>query len=95
MLAKEHGFRLSEKSRQSSSHLFSQQDILIFARQDVFDGACHKYHFDKKKAIIWDIRDRRDYPFLTKRQVRREETWKAIDYSVKTLIKMLENEKMK
>lgn len=95
MLAKEHNFKLSVKSRQSSSHLFAEQDIIIFARQDVYDGACHKYHFDKKKAIIWDIRDRRDYPFLTKRQVRREETWKAIDYSVKMLVKMLEEENIK
>lgn len=90
MLAKKHNLVLSEKSRQSSSHLFAEQDLLIFARQDVYDGACHKYHFDKKKAIIWDIRDRLDYPFLTKRKVRREETWKAIDYSVRMLIRMLE-----
>lgn len=90
MLAKKHNLVLSEKSRQSSSHLFAEQDLLIFARQDVYDGACHKYHFDKKKAIIWDIRDRLDYPFLTKRKVRREETWKAIDYSVRMLITMLE-----
>lgn len=90
MLAKKHNLVLSEKSRQSSSHLFTEQDLLIFARQDVYDGACHKYHFDKKKAIIWDIRDRLDYPFLTKRKVRREETWKAIDYSVRMLIRMLE-----
>lgn len=90
MLAKKHNLLLSEKSRQSSSHLFAEQDLLIFARQDVYDGACHKYHFDKKKAIIWDIRDRLDYPFLTKRKVRREETWKAIDYSVRMLIRMLE-----
>ena len=90
MLAKKHNLVLSEKSRQSSSHLFAEQDLLIFARQDVYDGDCHKYHFDKKKAIIWDIRDRLDYPFLTKRKVRREETWKAIDYSVRMLIRMLE-----
>lgn len=90
MLAKKHNLLLSEKSRQSSSHLFAEQDLLIFARQDVYDGACHKYHFDKKKAIIWDIRDRLDYPFLTKRKVRREETWKAIDYSVRMLIRMLD-----
>jgi protein-tyrosine-phosphatase len=91
MLAKEHGFELSPKSIQSSSEIYSKQDVLVFARQDVYDGACHKYHFDKKKAVVWDIKDRGDYPFITKRKIRRNETWKSIDYSVKKLIKMLES----
>lgn len=89
LLAKEHHFKLSSKSRQTTSALLADQDLIVFVRQDVYDMARKNIKFDKKKAIIWDIRDRRDYPLLTRRAVRRSETWKAIDISVRKLVDAL------
>lgn len=90
-LAEEHHFKLSPRSVQTTSSLLAQQDLIIFVRKDVYDIARKNMKFDRKKVIIWDIRDRRDYPLLTKRAIRRYETWKAIDLSVKKLVKALES----
>lgn len=90
-LAEEHHIKLSSKSNQTTSSLLEKQDIVIFVRQDVYDLARKNYKFNKDKSIVWDIRDRRDYPLLTKRKVRRYETWKAIENSVNKLVKSLES----
>ena len=92
-LADEHHFKLSPKSVQTTSALLAEQDIIIFVRKDVYDMARKTMKFDKKKVIIWDIRDRRDYPLLTKRVIRRFETWKAIDISVRKLVQALDRAK--
>lgn len=90
-LAEEHHIKLSAKSVQTTSSLLSKQDIIIFVRQDVYDLARKNYKFNKDKAVVWDIKDRRDYPLLTKHKVRRYETWKAIERSVDKLVKALDS----
>lgn len=95
ILAKEHGIKLSSRSHQTTSPLLNDQDIIVFVRQDVYNIAREYYKFDKNKAVIWDIKDRRDYPLFTKKKVRRNQTWDSIEHSVDKLVESLKKAEAK
>lgn len=92
MIARRHGFEneLSQKSHQTTTALLADKDMIVFVKQDVYDEALKLCDFDKSKTTIWHVRDRRDFPVLTRPKVRRETTWQEIKDSVDELYAKLE-----
>lgn len=80
---------LSKGARQTTNQLLKSGNLLIFMSDDVYQEAKLQYEFDQQKCIIWNVKDRRDYPNNVKLTDRRERSFKVIRRQVNKLAKML------
>lgn len=92
-IAHKFGFdgHFSPAAVQTTSQLLSEQDIIIFMRGDVFEDALRRFKFNADKSLVWNIKDREDWPKQISILQRRRRTFKHMRRGIQQLIRDIEH----
>lgn len=79
-IGRKHGFDayFNPRTTQTTAEMLHEQDVIVFMRSDVFNDARNMFDFNAGKCLVWDIKDREDWPKQLSILQRRRRTFKHI-----------------
>ena len=85
------GMLWGKKRHKTTNAMLAKQDLIIFANENVYKRALQRLDFDRRKAIVWNIRDVQDWEKKWKLGAvqKRARTRRYIKMRIRELVKIM------